>query len=345
MSGVSVVICTYNGSSRLRKVMDCLLIQDVSKGFPWEVIVVDNASTDDTREVALKAWPSQSLVSYRVISEPKLGLAFARIRGLENSAYELVGFLDDDVWVYSNWVRLASEIMASYPRVGACGGLNEAVFDGKPPRWYKRFQVSYGMGAQGKEGDITWDKGYVFGDGMIIRKKAWVQMREVFNGFFPRCVGRLGSRLTLGEDNEICYAIRLLGWQIRYDPRLKLKPFVPQSRLKEDYLFEVQANYGKATVALDPYLLAGRLKPALFSGWKRQWVYQVFLTFGKVLFFTLVFGLLIMFANARLEAFLRMVRHTNRLRELFEKKAEYNPSMWEIRRRLRKINVSDSLLS
>src|SRR5690349_6454715 len=98
-NGVSVVICSYNGAQRIPATLRHLAEQDAPGELPWEVVVVDNASTDGTAERAQVVWSDQSTVPLRLVSEPRPGLMHARERGLHESTYNVVTFVDDDNWV------------------------------------------------------------------------------------------------------------------------------------------------------------------------------------------------------------------------------------------------------
>jgi glycosyltransferase involved in cell wall biosynthesis len=114
--------------------------QEVSPSFPWEVIVVDNASTDGTPDVARQSWPNDMPALLRMVHEPRPGLSHARNRGFSEAKYEIVSFIDDDNWVCPNWIQLVSGIMSRYPNMGACGGYTEAVCESTPPCWFESYK-------------------------------------------------------------------------------------------------------------------------------------------------------------------------------------------------------------
>ena len=122
-NGVSIVICCHNSSKRLPEALRHLALQAGTENIPWEVIVVDNASTDDTSNAACRSWPSDAPVPLRVVSEPHAGLSHARFRGIRESKYELVSLVDDDNWVASDWVARVYNVLSSKHSVAACGGI------------------------------------------------------------------------------------------------------------------------------------------------------------------------------------------------------------------------------
>ena len=277
--GVSVVVCCHNGAKRLPQTLAYLSMQQVVGNLSWEVIVVDNASTDKTSQIASASWPDNAPCPLRVVCEPRLGLSYARQHGFAESNFEVVSFIDDDNWVCADWIQFVSEIMSQHPAIGACGGYSEAVSEIEVPQWFDRYKESYAIGTQGEQaGDITWTRGYLWGAGLSIRKLAWEGLIQ--KGFRPLLMGRQGTRLTSGEDCELCFALRLAGWRLWYDPRLRLQHFIPAHRLEWNELRRRRRGSGAASVECDAYLVGiDNKNHGLKALWrKRSWQWQVFLT-------------------------------------------------------------------
>jgi glycosyltransferase involved in cell wall biosynthesis len=266
--GVSVVICTHNGAARLAATLAHLAAQVVPDGLAWEVLVVDNASTDDTARVVAAAWPRGEPAPLRIVSEPTPGLGHARARGLAEAHHEIVGFVGDDNWVATDWIATVWEIMAARPAVGACGGDAEAVPEGDPPAWFTKHADLWAIGPQG-DAVTRDDAGYLRGAGLALRKSAWEELTAA--GFEPMLVGRRGLAMTSGEDTEVCLALRLAGWRLRYDPRLRLRHFLPATRLTWDYARRGSFGWGHGSAWLDHYQLADG-RPGLRQSWTWQLV-------------------------------------------------------------------------
>jgi len=251
-SGVSVVICCHNGAMRLPQTLDCLKSQVNLKGIPWEVILIDNASTDSSAALAQELWEENSLTNMRIIHEGRLGLSIARQTGFANSTYDLISFVDDDNRVESEWVGKVFKIMKAHPEVGACGGRSNAVYESPPPKWLLDHQDKYAIGSQAnRSGDITRERGWLWGSGLTIRKKAWQQLIDL--GFAPSLTDRQGIQLSTGGDIEICLALRLAGWRIWYDDDLILWHYIPASRMRWNYLCALMTANGEAGVYLKAY--------------------------------------------------------------------------------------------
>jgi glycosyltransferase involved in cell wall biosynthesis len=272
--GVSVVICCYNSAKRLPQTLSHLAVQEVTGDVCWEVVVVDNASTDNTARTARECWAENSPAPLRVVYEPRLGLSYARQRGFADAKYELVSFVDDDNWVCHEWVQIVAEVMSRHPDVGACGGFSGAVCEIQPPWWFECNQGSYAVGAQGNEArDVTWTRGYLWGAGLTVRKSAWQQL--VSNGFRFLLVDRQGASLTTGGDLELCFALRLAGYRLWYEPRLRLRHFLPAHRLEWNYMRRLHRALGACSVGGDPYYFALIEKPKNLKERLRQtWQWQ-----------------------------------------------------------------------
>jgi glycosyltransferase involved in cell wall biosynthesis len=235
---------------------------------PWEVIVVDNASTDDTAKVALACWPAGHPVPLRVEPEPKPGLTYARQRGFAAARYDLVSFIDDDNWVCPEWVVLVHQIMSEHPEVGALGGQVEAVCEAEPPPWFEQYKGSYAVGQPAPEsGDVTDTRGCLWGAGLTIRRGAWIRLLSA--GYRPLLSGRKGKALSSGEDSEICLALRLAGWRLWYDERLTMKHYLPAERLRWAYLRRLHRGFGEAGQLLEVYDAPDRPEPRTLA--ERRW--------------------------------------------------------------------------
>ena len=128
---MSVVLCTYNRSHLLVHGLDALLGQ-VRDTPPYEVIVVDNHSTDATGDVV-----GQFLASGigRYEFEPRQGLSVARNRGVSVASADLIAFTDDDVRVSATWVRSIVEAFNDNSDADMVGGKVEPVWEEAPPAW------------------------------------------------------------------------------------------------------------------------------------------------------------------------------------------------------------------
>jgi glycosyltransferase involved in cell wall biosynthesis len=264
---VSVVICSHNGESRIAPTLEALAKSEV--GFPVEVILVDNNSTDGTCRTAREVWERLSpSLKLRIVQEPQLGLAYARRRGVKEAAYEYIVFCDDDNWLAPDYLSVACEILSD-PKVGAAGGQAESVFEGPVPVFAYSHGFGIALGIQAlSSGDVP--SGYLWGSGLAVRRS---DLSTVYRcPVLPLVTDRVGVlSAASGEDYEICWALRVMGKSLHYDERLKFRHFVPQQRLQLDYVLK-QAQGSKwnfrmrrFAAALDVMHRDGRAKAAVKS--------------------------------------------------------------------------------
>lgn len=252
--GISVIICCYNSSKRLPVTLEYLNKQIVPKVLKWEIIVVNNASTDNTKETAISIWKQfNSPTGFRVIDQPIPGLSNARNLGIYNAQFEYCIFCDDDNWLYENYVSRAYEIMEDNSFIGALGGKGEPFFEGIQPQWFEKFKGLYAVDEQSPiEGDITLIKGHLYGAGLVIRKSAF--LRSQSRNFRNVLKDRTGNLLISGGDTELCFALVLSGYKIFYEPNLKFKHYIPSNRLTESYLTKLFISISVSWIFLQPYL-------------------------------------------------------------------------------------------
>src|SRR5208337_117373 len=110
---LSVIICTYNRSGHLGNVLKSLSNQEFPHELQWEILVIDNNSSDNTFEVAGE-FRSTSRVPVRYVKEEKQGLSHARNRGVVESKGKYVAFTDDDAITDCEWVNALYEAFQKY---------------------------------------------------------------------------------------------------------------------------------------------------------------------------------------------------------------------------------------
>src|SRR5688500_17877928 len=116
---LTVVVSTYNRADRLPLALKALVEQ--TGDVQYEVLVVDNNSTDSTRDV-VNALAASSGGKIRYAFEPRQGLSYGRNTGIELSAAPLLAFTDDDVQVAPDWVRQLKRTFDEHPEVNYVGG-------------------------------------------------------------------------------------------------------------------------------------------------------------------------------------------------------------------------------
>jgi len=329
-AGVSVVVCCHNSTERLAPTLAHLAAQQAPEGLEWEVILIDNNSTDGTADLARSLWPANAPAPLRVVPETQIGTTAARCRGIAEARYEFVTLVDDDNWVCPEWVRLVAEVMQTHPEIGACGGLNEAVCEGEPPAWFVEFKKSYVIGPQAEEGGfMTEEWASLWGAGLSIRWSAWEQLLS--HGWRHLLGGRLGANLSGCDDLEVSYALRFAGWQLWYEPRMRLQHFLPARRLRWPYLRRLHRAGGASGVGLDPYsFLPSGQSEGLKEKLRRSWQWQTLSTVKALL----PYGYKVALASSRSmegdPAVLQIEGLLGRLFELLRRRRVYHEGIREL---------------
>ncbi|HBL15035.1 MAG TPA: glycosyl transferase [Cyanobacteria bacterium UBA11162] len=260
----TVAIPTYNGASRLPKVLDKLRCQVDTEQISWEVIVIDNNSTDETAKVVEEYQGNWTqLVPLNYFLESEQGAAFARLRAVREAKGELVGFLDDDNLPNPDWVAQAYLFAQKYPQAGAFSGQIHGEFEVKPPENFERIQAFLAIREHGTTPHRFEAENLRLptAAALVVRKKAW-------NGSVPNrpmLKGRLGKSMLGGEDYEPLLYIHKAGWEIWYNPELHSYHQIPSWRLERDYLLSISRGCGLATCQLRMINAKSWEKPITFA--------------------------------------------------------------------------------
>ncbi|MGV8879813.1 MAG: glycosyltransferase [Sphingobacteriaceae bacterium] len=232
--GVSVIICCYNSAKRLPETLKHLALQEIPAIIPWEVIIVNNVSKDDTSNLAVREWQKYNLshVSFKVVDELTPGLSFARAKGVIEAKYEYIIFCDDDNWLKKDYIKIAYDIISANEKIGALGGQSVGQTDGNFPSWFENIKEAYAVGKQSeKTGDIS-NRKYLWGSGLTIRKSLF---NEAFFQQPSLLTDRKGKSIAAGGDSEICMRFLLMNYNLFYDERLFFTHYIPHDRLTIDY--------------------------------------------------------------------------------------------------------------
>ncbi len=236
VAGISVLVCTYNGKQNLPATLTHLSSQQVEADLPWEILLIDNASTDDTAHVARQTWQRLGVsIPFTIINEPKPGKDNAIDTGLRSAQYAYVLICDDDNWLAKDYVQTAFRIMQAHPRIGMLGGRGTPVFEVEPPVWFSQFENYYAVGRQNAtSGEVTTNKGFLWGAGAVINRLAY---RKLIHAGFRRIITyEQYPRIARGEDVELCLALKLTGYQIWYDERLQFRHYIADAKLNWNYV-------------------------------------------------------------------------------------------------------------
>lgn len=254
MFGISIVVVSYNSAAIIEPTIQAILAQENTSKIPWEVILVNNKSTDDTVSIVRSLIANKAEIDFKIVDETKPGTAFARFKGVNEAKYDIICFVDDDNRIANNWVNKVAELMQN-PEIGilGCGGKGD--FEQTPPAWFEAEQLAYAVGAlYSKSGltDTTTDANLPTA-GMCIRKEIFENLAK--QNWKAQLTGRIGSSMAPGEDTELCQAARLLGYKTFYTSDLHFTHYMPKNRITWERFLAMTYGFGVTDVFLLPYRL------------------------------------------------------------------------------------------
>jgi len=232
---ISVVICTWNRARQLEDTLRSIGSIRPPRDVRWEVVVVDNNSTDRTIHVieeAIASYPAP----LRYVFEPKQGKSSAMNTGIAAARGSVVVFTDDDVRVSDRWLtEVAAHLLGDAPHDYA-GGPVHPIWECVPPRWFARTgRTLWGTLAildYGDEAFVFEERTKVpLGANFAIRRR----LVDRIGGFDP-ALGRTGERVLLGQEIPEFFArSRAAGATGIYLPGMTIEHHVPARRVTPGY--------------------------------------------------------------------------------------------------------------
>ncbi|MEM9087236.1 MAG: hormogonium polysaccharide biosynthesis glycosyltransferase HpsE [Cyanobacteria bacterium P01_F01_bin.53] len=244
MVDFTVAIPTYNGAKRLPQLLDNLRAQAGTDQLNWEILVVDNNSSDNTADIVrgYEAKNSSERVPVRYAFEKRQGAAFARVQAMLTASSPWVGFLDDDVVPDAHWVASAYAFGQEHPKAGAYGGQIHGEFEVEPPDNFNRIKSYLALRERGSKAH-RYDP-----DNLSLPPSAsWVVQAKAWHDNVPdnpSLGGRANGSMTQGDDYEPLLRIHRAGWEIWYAPDMHVAHQIPASRMKRDYLMSLSWGCG-----------------------------------------------------------------------------------------------------
>lgn len=232
---LTVAIPTYNGESRLPELLERLRNQLNTQHFSWEIIVVDNNSTDNTAKLVQTYQASwQCPYPLKYCFEARQGAAYARKRAIQVALGKFIGFLDDDNYPESNWVVAAYTFGQNYPKAGAYASQIHADWEVEPPENFQRIAPFLAITERGNLPLLYEAQKKLLppSAGLVVRREAW--LKSVPN----QCIltGRVAGNMLTSEDLEMLSYIQKAGWEIWYNPEMEISHKIPRWRLQKEYL-------------------------------------------------------------------------------------------------------------
>jgi glycosyltransferase involved in cell wall biosynthesis len=242
--GFSVILCTYNGEKRLQPTLNHLASLTIPAAHGIELIVVNNASTDNTESFVKKIWMDLgSPYCLNFINEERAGKGYALETGYDAARYSFLLTVDDDNWLDAGYLIKALEQFEMDKEIGALQAKSTAVFESTQPEWMKQdgMEHYFVIGGPIKEPGYFPNNNFgTWGAGMIIKKEDWQYLRTVGFGFLT---SKLHGKAA-GEDHELARALLMMGRKFYYSDELKFQHYMPAERLTWEKLKQNFATFG-----------------------------------------------------------------------------------------------------
>lgn len=236
---LSVVICTKDRSRLLEKCLKAISRQCLSAE-KFEVIVVDNASTDDTQKVFSDFVARGGAKNMRIVSETAPGHSQARNRGWQEARGRYIAFVDDDALAVPEWaagILFAFENISPAPSM--VGGKIMPLYETAPPSWFlDEYEIRSWGERPGFLGKSTL-KGGFSGANMAVRR----ELLEKCGGF-SEDYGIVEGKFRAGEDSDLCMRIFELDGNFWYDPGLIVYHWTPGRTMTVGNIFWRNYNSG-----------------------------------------------------------------------------------------------------
>jgi glycosyltransferase involved in cell wall biosynthesis len=238
---LSIIICSYNRASYISDALTSLYGQ--SSGLDdFEVIIVDNNSIDNTKEVYAQWRQTNTNGQFTFISETKQGASFARNTGAAIAKGEWVCFMDDDAVATTDYVKNIIKHIQDQPFIVGFGGRIIPKYIPAEPKWMSYYVSSLVGNFDYASTACAFENGkYPLESNMIVKKSVYDQI----GGFNVNLPGVVGTLRIGGEGKELFYKIIALGHTIYYDPSICVHHVVEVKKLTSEYMYRVASGIGR----------------------------------------------------------------------------------------------------
>jgi glucosyl-dolichyl phosphate glucuronosyltransferase len=240
---LTVAVCTWNRSALLTNSLEQMTRLTVPPSVTWELVVVNNGSTDATDAVIASF---QERLPIRPVFEPTPGLSTARNRALIAATGDYVLWTDDDILVDEDWLAAYARAFRRWPDASVFGGPIEPLFEGEPPDWLPRvldrIGAVYGRQNLGDQPVALSPEGVVagpYGGNMAMRREVLLDFR------FDPTLGVRHSEYAIGEETDVIRQMLEAGHGGWWTPEPRVTHWIPQESQTLDYVRRWMVGCGR----------------------------------------------------------------------------------------------------
>ena len=249
---VTIGICTWNRAPLLREALGALTRLIVPARLEWEVLVIDNGSTDDTESVVAEF---RDELPIRSVFEPTPGLSNARNRCVDEARGAYILWTDDDVIVGEGWLQEYARAFEQLPAAAVFGGPVRPRFEGSRPEWLSAawidVQNAYGIRDLGEAIAPLDARKLPFGSNYAVRRS-----EQLAHRYDPK-LGRNRKVLLGGEEVAVLSAILRGGGQGWWLPAAPVQHWIPSERQTTRYLGRYFRGQGRVLAQSGSHPIAG----------------------------------------------------------------------------------------
>lgn len=238
MPEISVAVCTYNRSDVLPKCLESLADQSANNEL-FEVIIIDNNSTDDTKEIATNFCNKYN--HFRYVFEKKQGLSHARNRAIIEANGEYLAYIDDDAIADKEWLEKIGSVIQNNKDIAAFGGQIYPWYNKEKPKWFKDEFATYSWGEQHFQLTEQNCPFGLSGSNMIFNKDALTKY-----GSFSVEYGMNGDKIAFGEESCLFNKMLKNNENIQYFPEIFVYHLVSDKSYSLKEAFKRSIQNGKA---------------------------------------------------------------------------------------------------
>jgi glycosyltransferase involved in cell wall biosynthesis len=238
---ISVIICSYNRAEYIVHAVDSLYNQTLRKEL-YEVLVVDNNSTDNTQKLVEAYIDNHKDCSIVYLTETRQGASFARNTGAAMAKGELLCFMDDDAIAEVDYLERINKFFESYTDASGLGGRIIPRYIPAEPKWMSYYVSSLvGNFDYSNKVEIFKKGKYPLESNMIVRKIDF----DKINGFNTDLPGVKGTVRIGGEGKDFFLRLQACHKIVYYDPNLIVHHVVEVKKLTPEYMYRVASGIGR----------------------------------------------------------------------------------------------------